>query len=230
MSRTTAAAAYLRKNGANIGIEALVNFVGPFVIYQLTKAQLGDVRALMASSAPPILWSLIGFARHRRVDAVSMLVLGGIALSLLAYLGGGGVKLLQLREKLVNALIGTIFLGSAAIGRPLIYQLARATIRRRSADEAASFEAMQANAGFRRSMMVMTVVWGAGLLLESAVGVVLVYTLSIRDYLLASPVVGYSTVGALTAWTFWYMRRRRAAGASALAAQAEVAKSNAPPA
>ncbi len=224
MSKAAAATAYLRKNGASIAVEALVNFVGPFVIYQLTKTQLGDVRALMASSAPPILWSLIGFARHRRVDAVSMLVLGGIALSLLAYLGGGGVKFLQLREKLVNALIGTIFLGSAAIGRPLIYQLARATIRRRSAEEAASFEAMRENAGFRRTMMIMTVVWGAGLLLESALGVVLVFTLSIRDYLLASPVVGYSTIGALTVWTFWYMRRRRAAGAATMAAHAEAAK------
>jgi hypothetical protein len=83
------------------------------------------VRALLASSAPPIAWSLVEFARHRRVDALSVLVAAGIVLSLLAMIGGGGPKFLQLRENLVTGIIGLVFLGSA-----LIYQLARAGMRR----------------------------------------------------------------------------------------------------
>ena len=151
---------WVRLNGVRIGTEALVNFVGPFLIYDLSKPSLGDVHALMASSAPPIGWSIIEFVRKRRVDALSMLVLTGIALSLLAFFGGGSAKFLQLRERMVTGLIGLIFLGSAAIGRPLIYQLARATTMRRSPSQLAELESLRDNVYFRRTMMVMTLVWG----------------------------------------------------------------------
>ena len=206
------ATAFLRANGATILVEALVNFVLPFAIYNYAEAPLGPVRALIASSAPPILWSLVEFARHRRVDALSMMVLGGILLSLLAMLGGGGVKFLQLREKLVTGLIGLVFLGSAAIRRPLIYELARASMMRKSTEQAEEFTALQVHAAFRRTMMVMTLVWGLGLLADVAVGVVLVETLSIREYLIVNPILGYGTMGALGLWTFWYARRQQRLG------------------
>ena len=196
------------------------HFVAPFLIYDLAKRGLGDVRALIASSAPPIAWSLFEFARKRRVDAVSMLVLAGIALSLLAFIGGGGARFLQLREKLVTALIGLVFLGSAAIGRPLIYQLARASMRRRSASEAAEFEARRDDLRFRRVMTTMTLVWGFGLVGEAAASAALVFQMSIGTYLLVSPVLGYGTMGGLSLWTFWYARRQRRKGDARRAAEA----------
>src|SRR5438270_1683504 len=210
----------VRKNGGHVLVEALVNFVLPFAIYNYAEASLGDVRALLASSVPPILWSLVEFARHRRLDAVSVLVVSGIALSLLAMIGGGGVRILQLREKLVTGVIGLVFLGSALIGKPLIYELARATMRRRSEDEAQEFEALQVHAGFRRTMMVMTLVWGVGLLADVAVGVVLVFVLSIREYLLVNPILSYGTMGGLSLWSFVYGRRAKRRGEARRAAAA----------
>ena len=167
MSNLDRARTWVREHGVGVAVEAVVNFLGPYLIYDLTHKSLGDVGALMASSIPPILWSLIEFARRRRVDAVSILVLAGIALSLLAFIGGGGAKFLQLREKLVTAVIGAVFLGSALIGKPLIYQLARAGLQRRNPAELQSFEAMRDNVHFRRVMMVMTVVWGLGLMADA---------------------------------------------------------------
>jgi intracellular septation protein A len=216
---------YVRKNGAHVLVEALVNFILPFVIYSYAEDRLGDVRALLASSVPPILWSLVEFARHRRLDALSVLVVSGIALSLLAMLGGGGVRFLQLREKLVTGIIGLVFVGSALIRKPLIYELARATMRRKSEDEAQQFEALQVHAGFRRTMTVMTLVWGFGLLIDVAVSVVLVFVLSIREYLIVNPILGYGTMGALSLWSFLYGQRakRRGEARRAAAALAEVA-------
>ena len=210
--------AYARANGVRLGLELLMNFIGPFVIYSLLDPKFGDVKALLASSAPPIAWSLIEFIRARRVDALSMLVLAGIGLSMLAFLGGGGVKFLQLREKLVTVLIGFAFIGSAAIGRPLIYVLARATMLRRSAAAAQELEALKDNVYFRRVMTLMTLVWGFGLVAEASVAAVLVFTLSVREFLIVSPIIGYSTVGALSAWSFWYGRRQRQIGAARRAA------------
>jgi intracellular septation protein A len=211
---------YLGKNGRNILIEALVNFILPFVIYTYAEARLGDVRALLASSVPPILWSLVEFARHRRLDALSVLVVSGIALSLLAMLGGGGVRFLQLREKLVTAVIGLAFVGSACVGKPLVYELARATMRRKSESDAQEFEALQIHAGFRRTMTIMTLVWGFGLLADVAISVVLVFVLSIREYLLVNPILGYGTMGGLSLWSFLYGQRAKRRGEARRLAQA----------
>jgi hypothetical protein len=215
---------FIRERGAGIAFEILINFVGPYLIFTYTRKSLGDVHALMASSAPPLAWTIVEFIRKRQVDALSMLVLAGIALSLLAYLGGGGVRFLQLREKLVTVLIGSVFLGSAAIGKPLIYELARATLKRRSSTELADFEAMRDNVYFRRTMTLMTLVWGFGLVAEAGVATALVFTLSIQQYLLVGPVVGYSTMGGLSLWTYWYSRRQRRKGEARRAAEAEAVK------
>jgi len=216
---------FLRERGAAIALEALFNFILPLIVFDLAKPRLGDVGALMASSAPPILWSLVMLVRERRIDALSMLVLAGIALSLLAYLGGGSVKFLQLRERMVTALIGLIFLGSAAIGKPLIYQLARATMMRRSPSELQEFEALRDNVHFRRVMTVLTLVWGFGLVGEAAISVALVFTLSVHDYLIAGPVLGYGTAAALSLWSYLYVRERRRRGAARRAAEEEAARS-----
>jgi len=227
MSAAATVIAWLRTNGRNVLFEGLVNIALPYAIYTYAEGPYGDVNALLASSLPPILWSLIEFVRHRRVDAVSILVISGILLSLLAMLGGGGAQFLQLREKLVTGVIGLVFVGSALVRRPLIYELARANLRRRSTEEAESFEALQIHAGFRRTMTVMTLVWGLGLLADVAVSVVLIFTITIRGYLIVSPFLGYGTLGALSLWSYLYGQRARRRGearaAAARAATAEAA-------
>ncbi len=210
---------WLRRRGLSVATEALVNFILPIVIFDLARPHLGDVRALIASSGPPIVWSLGLLAIKRRVDAVSTLVLTGIALSLLAFLGGGSVRFLQLREKLVTVTIGSVFLVSAAIRKPLIYYLARATILRRSASEAEAFVALRDNPHFRRTMTVLTLVWGFGLIAEAAVATLLVLNISVHDYLVVGPILGYGTTGALGLWSFLYFRRARRRGEARRAAE-----------
>jgi len=104
-------------------------------------------------------------------------------------------------------LIGLVFLGSAAIGRPLIYQLACARIKRASGD-ASWFETLRDHPKFRRAMMVMTLAWGAALVIEPALAAVLVFILPIPVYIVVSPVLGYGSFAALTAWTWRYARGR----------------------
>ena len=218
--RLRMATGYLRANGVGLATEAAVNFVAPYLIFGWAKPHWGEVDALIASSAPPIVWSLVEFARRRRVDALSILVLAGIALSLLAYAGGGGVRMLQLREKLVTALVGCIFLGSAAIRKPLIFELARATLARRGSAELDGFVALRDDPFFRRTMTSMTVVWGVGLVAEAAVSGALVCTMSVKQFLIVGPIVGNATMGALGLWTFWYSRRQRRKGEARRAAEA----------
>jgi hypothetical protein len=208
----------VRRNAAGVGVEVLVNFLAPLAVYDLAKPRYGEVGGLIASSAPPIVWALAEFLRRRRVDALSILVLTGIALSLLAFLGGGGPKFLQMREKLVTGAIGVVFLVSAAIRRPLIYHLARATMLRRQSSEVAELEALRRNPFFQRTMTVMTLVWGFGLVAECALSSALVFAVSVRQFLIVGPLVGYSFLGLLMLWTFLYARRQRRLGAERRAA------------
>lgn len=206
--RIEGALSWARTNGPKVGIEIAVNFALPFLVYRATQARLGDVHALMAASGPPLVWGILEFVRRRRIDALSLLALAGISLSLIAFIGGGGVRFLQLREQLVGAVVGLMFLSSAAIGKPLIYQLARARIRRVSAGQAGWFEALQEDPRLRRVMMVMTLTWGIALVVQSASCGALIFALSIKWYLIVSPIIGYSTLGAMSAWSFWYAKRR----------------------
>lgn len=192
--------------------EIVVNFALPYLIYRLTEAKIGQVEALLAASLPPILWSIVGFALKRRADAVSILVIAGIVLSLLAFFGGGSARFLQLRENLVTGLIGLVFLGSAGIGKPLIYFLARAGKARKSTAEAGAFEQLRGGEYFEATMMIMTVVWGTGLMAQTVLACALVFMMPIATYLIVSPVLGYAVMGALALWTFLYAKRRRRIG------------------
>lgn len=198
--------------------ELVINCVLPLLIYDRIAPASGDVVALMASSVPPMLWAIVEFIRRRQLDAVSVMVLSGIALSLLAMIGSGSARFLQLRENLVTALIALVFLGSALIGRPVIYYLARAGLARSSPDEVAAFEALREQPYFRRAMMVMTLTWGIGLLLSTAAACVLVFMVSIHEYLIVQPFVGYGTMGLLVLWTLAYRRHleKKSAGRSSV--------------
>jgi hypothetical protein len=212
---------YLRRNARSLGIEVLVNGVLPFVAYSATRSRLGDVGALLVSTVAPIAWSIVEFVRRRRIDGISILIVAGIALSLLAFIGGGSVRFLQLRENLVTGLVGLVFLGSAAVGKPLIYHLARAGMSRRSAADAQAFESRRNNVYFQRSMRLMTIVWGAGFLLQTLAACVLVFRMPIGAYLAVSPFLGYGTIGALALWTVWYGEAKKREGAGYAAAKLE---------
>jgi hypothetical protein len=196
------------RNAAKTGLELTVNIVLPVLVFDLSRASLGDAHALMISAIPPIAWSVVEFARKRKLDAVSLIVLTGIALSLIAFFGGGGVKFLQLRESLVAGLIGLIFLTSVMIGRPLIGYLAHATMARTSPQKAAVFAGLRETPRFRRALTIMTLAWGVGLVAECAVAASLTFVLSVQQFVIASPLVGYGSMGAITAWTIWFARRR----------------------
>ena len=78
--------------------EIIVNVGLPWFVYVLAQPSMGRVHALMASALPPLAWSAIQFARKKQIDALSILVLAGIGLSLVAFFSGGSFRMLELRE------------------------------------------------------------------------------------------------------------------------------------
>jgi len=135
-----------------------VNLVLPWLAYRLALPHWGELGALYASAVPPVAWSLAEFARTRRVDALSILVVLGIAMSIVLMALGGSPRLLLMRESMASGAIGVVFLLSLAMRRPLTFYLARATVAREAEGGAERFEALWSERPLlRRSIRLMTV-------------------------------------------------------------------------
>lgn len=196
------------------GAELLVNLALPWLFYRLAEPTHGEFYALVMSSIPPTLWALGELAWHRRVDALSAIVLGGIGLSIGAMALGGSPRLLLVRESLVSGLIGLLFLGSLLTAKPLVYYLARATVLRESAERKRDFEEWWETPLARRSTRVMTLAWGAALTAEAIMRTWLAWTWPPERFLAFAPTFGYAVMGVMFAWTLWYRRRLHRAEAS----------------
>jgi hypothetical protein len=191
-------------------LELAVNFLLPWLAYRLALPHLGETGALIASAVPPIVWSLIELVRFRRVDALSVIVVAGIVLSVAAMALGGSPRMLLLRESLVSGAIGVAFLLSLPMRRPLIFYLARATVAREMEGGAARFESLwQERPALGSALRLMTLVWGIGLTGETALRAWMALTWPIERFLVVSPFIGYGIYGGLTLWTFWYRRGMR---------------------
>ncbi|MFM0247553.1 VC0807 family protein [Paraburkholderia sediminicola] len=191
-------------------LELAVNFLLPWLAYRLARPHMGETGALIASAVPPMVWSLIELARFRRVDALSVMVVAGIVLSIAAMALGGSPRMLLLRESLVSGAVGVVFLLSLPMRRPLIFFLARATVAREMEGGAAHFEALwRERPALASAMRLMTLVWGVGLTGETALRAWMALTWPIERFLVVSPFIGYGIYGALTLWTVWYRKTLR---------------------
>jgi Protein of unknown function (DUF3159) len=188
----------------------LINAIGPYVVYLVCKPYTGSLVALALSAVPPTVESLWSVVQRRRLDIVSALVLGGIVLSLVLVALGGSERVLLLRESLVTSLIGLVLAASVVLARPLLFYLFR---QLRAGSDAAAVarwdERWEREPALRRTMRILTLVWGLGLVVEMAVRTAMVFDMEIADFLLISPFVQYGLTGLLAAWTVWFMRGRR---------------------
>lgn len=190
----------------NIGtvLELIVNLVLPWAIYRWALPHFGSLGALYASAVPPLAWSLVEFAKLRRIDALSAIVLLGIVLSIVSMALGGSERILLVRESLVSGAIGIAFLFSLFLERPLVFHLARAAIARKQGEVAGRFEALyNERPHLRAAFHQMTLVWGAGLTAETALRCWLAWRWPIERSLVVLPIISYAVYGVLMLWTFW---------------------------
>ncbi|SMC18664.1 hypothetical protein SAMN02745857_00604 [Andreprevotia lacus DSM 23236] len=203
-------------------IELIVNLLLPWVAYTLVAPRWGELNGLLASAAPPLAWSLWELARTRRVDALSGLVLAGIAASVLLMLLGGDARLVLVRESLVTGVLGLLFLITLPMRQPLVYHLGRAMSQSGQAggdgQATSRFEQWASVPANRRTLQLMTAIWGGALVLEAVVRTWLAWTLPPARFLAIGPAIGYGIYGVMMLWTLWYRRRLRARAMTAAVA------------
>jgi hypothetical protein len=187
----------------------LVNVALPWLAYRLALAHWGQLGALSASALPLIAWMSLDLLRYRHFDALSALVLVGIALSLLARLVGSDARMQSIEDPMVSGIVGVSFLASLVLRRPLVFYLARSTMSREDHRSAESFERhWRERPTLAAYIRLMTLVWGIGMVGENILRSAIVWQWpNDPRSILASNLLRYGVYGALTLWTFWLRRR-----------------------
>jgi len=180
----------------------------PFAVYMIVKSTFNtsDVVALSIGTLVPVALSIFHFARNRRVDSMSLMIMLGLVASIVAALLGGSPQILLIRESAFGALFGLAFLGSLFMRHPLFFYLMRHFRCGNDGEKIAAFTRQWNQPEFRNACRIVTVVMGLGSLGEFALRVFFVLTMSVPMVLALSTVVFPAIYITMAVWTLWYMR------------------------
>lgn len=202
---------------------AVFDIAGPLVAYNvLRSAGFSSVTALILSGVFPAAGVTIGIIQHRRVDALGVLVLAGIAVGAVLGLVSHNARLVLDEGSVVTAVFGLICLGSLATPKPLMYRLA-VEFMGPDTPKGQEFTGLWQYAGFRHAFRVVTAVWGIGYLAEAVARVVIVQNTSTGTALAISKVLPFAVAGVLSAWTVGYGRYQKRKGEQLAATAAAAA-------
>ncbi|HEU5383307.1 MAG TPA: VC0807 family protein [Ktedonobacteraceae bacterium] len=186
-------------------ISVVINGAFPLVIYwALTTYDpaISPFVALVASGIPSLIHSMMGLVRRRRIDFLAGIALIAIVISLIITALGGDPKIYLIRESFFTVAFGLVLLVSLALPRPFMFYMARHFAAGNNSANVAHFDLLwQQDERLRRRMRLLTAVWGAGFLLEAAIRITLVLTLSTEQFLAVSPFVIYGILAVLVIWT-----------------------------
>src|SRR5580658_5056008 len=158
----------------SVAMIAVFDVGGPLVLYQLLRsAGHSAVISLVLSGIFPAIGVAIKFARSRRVDAIGVLVLAGIAVGTLVGLLSGNARLVLIEGSVPTAVFGVLCLASLWSSRPLMYRFAIEFMGEDS-PRGREFESLWQYQEFRRVFGVITIVWGVGYLAEAGARVLIV--------------------------------------------------------
>lgn len=194
-------------------ISVVINGAFPLVIYwALTTYDpaISPFVALVASGIPSLLHSIVGLVSRKRVDFLAGIALIAIVISLVITALGGDPRIYLIRESFFTVAFGLVLLASLALPKPFMFYMARHFAAGNDPTNVAHFDLLwQQDERVRRRMRLLTLVWGVGFLLEAAVRITLVLTLSTGQFLAVSPFVIYGMLAILVFWTFRYGRGNR---------------------
>jgi hypothetical protein len=147
-----------------------------------------------------LVWSALVFVWHRRrtggADVFSGVTFALACVHAAVGLLSSSTTLYLAWPSVENLLYGTVFLGSALLGRPLL-----AVYARRLYPNPAH---VQASPAFRHAFTVASFGWFVGLLARGMLRLWLLNTLPLELYLVANTVSGWPFSGLLVAFTVWY--------------------------
>ncbi|GAA1678512.1 VC0807 family protein [Streptomyces yatensis] len=227
------------KSAAILGwiVTLTLNVAAPILTYNVLRDHgWSEFAALLLSSAWPVVDGAVHIVWRRRLDELAIVTLVFIVITaVVSTVGAHSARALLIKDSAITGLFGLLCLATLLTPRPLMFYLGRKFATDGTEASTAWWNGLWKVDGFRKAMLTMTTVWGVAYCMESAVRIVLSYSLRTDTMVVLSPVLIYAVLASLGVWTGVYGKRSRrkgqarAAAAAAAAAEAEaVAKAEAP--
>jgi hypothetical protein len=177
----------------------------PYLLYRVGTQDfhLSSVDALLLAAVSPVVGLLVELVRKRQLNAFCFLVLAGLVAKVVSALLFNNARLVLISDSLVTGAIGLLLLGSVLVGKPLVALLAT-SMYAKSPEEGAKMKQRLQASGVQRHLLVLTAIWGVGLLLLLAISVLLTFTLPVALVVLIRPLIDYGVIGALVVSTIAY--------------------------
>jgi len=157
----------------------IVNVAVPVAgYYLLTRVfGIGAVPALAIPAAAPALGTIWTAVKHRRLDALGMLMLAVTAVALAITTVTGDARLMLAKDSAISGVVGLAMLATSVIGRPLMSTLVKPMMVKDDAARLTAWEHLtSASAEFRGIEKRFSALWGMVLLADSVARVVVAYT------------------------------------------------------
>lgn len=167
----------------------IIDLVAPIGLYYgLRSAGASIYLALIVGAIAPALSATVNAVKHRHVDGLAVAVVAMLVVSTGVSLLGGSPRFLLAKDSLLTAVWGAWFIVSLHAPRPLTFRFTRPLLegrkvfdpatRNRAAPTTQSWDELwEQEPRFRRAWRVTTVIWGAAMLLDAALRVIMAYTL-----------------------------------------------------
>ena len=196
---------------AHWGPTIVFNIAGPLLVYSyLVDHGFSKSAGIMISSLLPIVELAGIYAIKRRVDDFGVFTLFTMLLTLLSFLAFNSPKALLYKDSAITGILGLAFFASLAMRRPFAFYMGRKFGTDGSPTALAWWDDLWQYPDFRHTNRVITVFWGTGMCLESAIRIYLISVLSIKTMVGLSNVLIYTMVGIVMCLTIWYGRIRQA--------------------
>jgi hypothetical protein len=198
-----------------------INGVLPFAVYKLLVPYFphGSILPLLCASVFPVIGLGVSLARTRTVDAIAIFAIFGLSWSIVSTLLAGEVHLALIWGTLQGFVIAAAFVGSALIGRPIMFYLVRQFMAGSDPVQREHFAALdKADGG--RTFFIATMGWGVGILAQTGVSLVIAMTLEPATVLLLNNVVNTVANIAMLAWSIRFIRGRLTKVGEQMAARA----------
>ena len=191
---------------ASVAISGIV----PLITYFAIRSHVAnDTEALALAWFIPVAWTLGSSLWLRRLNLFGLVgvTIYGITLGIAIFFNAGPLPL-KLHHAVVAGIIGLVFLGSLARGKPLILVLAR--FRVKNTKYAGQFEKAIANPRFVKNFSIVTLVIGVVALADAVLQTALALLLSTSAFLVATTGihVGIIVVTAAGMIVFFWIRSR----------------------
>ena len=177
--------------------------------YGLRAAGASAWLSVAAGSALAAPWLIYSAIRNRRFEATAALSLSLVVASGVMSLVTGDPRLLLVRDSWLGALVGVWILATLMTQRPFVMITSRAIVVAKLGEAGAkAWEGRwDDEPAFRRHIRILSAIWGAVLLADAGVRIVLAYSLPIDAVPGVSTVQWLVVLGCLLVFHTWYVNR-----------------------